>query len=118
MSRLTLALATMLSFMAFTPVSAQDFQKGVAAYNAGDYTTALQEWPPLAEQGLAEAQSSHLVLYEIGKGVPQDNVMAHMWYKLAAANGFEKAGEWRDERAGLMTNSDISKAQATAREDN
>ena len=33
-----------------------DFQKGVAAYQSGDYTTALREWKPLAEQGLASAQ--------------------------------------------------------------
>jgi uncharacterized protein len=37
---------------------AQDYDKGVAAYNAGDYATARQEWRPLAEQGDAEAQFS------------------------------------------------------------
>ena len=152
MPRITLALATMLSFMAFTPVTAQDYQKGYDAYQAGDYATALQEWRPLAEQGNATAQfnlgfmyyngkgvpqdyaeafkwwrlaaeqgdaiaQSNLgSLYEYGQGVPQDNVMAHMWYNLAAANGDDKAGKWRDERAGLMTNADISKAQAMARE--
>ncbi|MAD95436.1 MAG: hypothetical protein CML33_08075, partial [Rhodobacteraceae bacterium] len=53
-------------------------------------------------------------LYATDKGVSQDNVMAHVWYNLAAADGFEKAGEWRDERAGLITNADISTAQAMA----
>ena len=28
-----------------------DFQKGLTAYNSGDYATALREWTPLAEQG-------------------------------------------------------------------
>jgi uncharacterized protein len=28
-----------------------DFQKGLTAYNSGDYATALREWKPLAEQG-------------------------------------------------------------------
>ena len=51
MSRITFVLATMLSFMAFTPVAAQDLQKGYDAFEAGDYATALQEWRPLAEQG-------------------------------------------------------------------
>jgi hypothetical protein len=41
MTRITVILATMLSFMAFTPVAAQDYQKGFAAYQAGDYATAL-----------------------------------------------------------------------------
>jgi len=56
------------------------------------------------------------VMYEFGRGVLQNNVMAHMWYNIASANGHDKAGEWRDERAGLMTNDDISKAQEMARE--
>ena len=46
-----LVLATMLSFMAFSPVAAQDFEKGYDAYDAKDYVTVLQEWCPLAEQG-------------------------------------------------------------------
>ena len=34
----------------------QDFQKGLAAYESGDYATAIREWTPLAEQGDADAQ--------------------------------------------------------------
>ena len=49
MKNLTIALAFLLTFS--LPVSAQDFQKGLAAYNAGDYATALKEWKPLAEDG-------------------------------------------------------------------
>ena len=30
----------------------QDFQKGLAAYESGDYATALREWKPLAKQGM------------------------------------------------------------------
>ena len=37
MPRITFALATMLSFMAFTPVAAQDLQKGLVAAETGDY---------------------------------------------------------------------------------
>jgi hypothetical protein len=35
-----------------------DFQKGVTAYQSGDYATALRELVPLAKQGNARAQSS------------------------------------------------------------
>jgi TPR repeat protein len=69
-----------------------------------------------AEQGDAKVQSNLGVMYGKGKGVLQDNVMAHMWYNIASANGDDKAGEWRDERAGLMSSADIAKAQAMARE--
>ena len=95
---------------------AQDFQKGFAAYTEGDYATALKEWRPLAEQGNVTSQYNIAVMYDKGEGVLQDNVRAHMWYNIAAANGAEKSGEWRDQRAGLMTSADISKAQSLARE--
>jgi len=83
MSRITFALATMLSFIAFTPVSAQDWNKGVDAYNAGDYATALQEWRPLAEQGDADAQFILGGMYLNGRGVPQDYDEAVKWFRLA-----------------------------------
>ena len=186
MKNLAIALAILVIFS--LPVMAQDFQKGLTAYKAGDDATALQEWMPLAEdgdygaqynlglmydngqgvpqdykeamkwyrlaadqgyanaqfnlgvmyyigqgvlqdykeavkwkqlaaeQGYAYAQGSLGFMYEYGEGVLQDNVMAHMWYNIASANGNSKAGDYRDERAGLMTQADISKAQAKARE--
>ncbi len=48
------AIAILLSLLA-TPAWA-GFAEGVAAYERGDYATALREWRPLAEQGDAEAQ--------------------------------------------------------------
>ena len=65
----------------------QDFQKGVAAAHSGDFATALREWTPLAEQGEADAQTILGVMYEEGKGVPQDYKTAVKWYKLAAEQG-------------------------------
>ena len=50
MNRITLAVATVLS-LAFTQVTAHDFNKGLEAAQAGDFATALKEWKPLAEQG-------------------------------------------------------------------
>ena len=81
MPRITFVLATMLSFMAFTPVAAQDLQKGYDAFEAGDYATALQEWRPLAEQGDADAQYFLGVMYEKGNGVPKDYAEAVKWYR-------------------------------------
>ena len=54
-NRITLTLATVLS-LAFTQVTAQDFNKGMEAYKADDFASALKEFKPLAEQGNAEAQ--------------------------------------------------------------
>ena len=68
-------------------VMAQDFQKGVSAYGAGDYATALQEWTPLAEAGDEVAQYNLGVMYDNGLGVPQDPKEAVKWYRLAAEQG-------------------------------
>ena len=116
MPRITFALATMLSFMAFSPVAAQDLQKGLVAAETGDYTTAIKEFRPLAEEGDARAQISLARMYHKGVGVLQDNVMAHMWYNIAAANGEETVGKWRDKIAEKMSPAAIEKAQAMARE--
>ena len=116
MTRLTFVLAAMLSFMACTPVAAQDLQKGLVAAETGDYTTAIKEFRPLAEEGDARAQISLARMYHKGVGVLQDNVMAHMWYNLSAANGMKLAGENRDKLAKKMSNTAIEKAQAMARE--
>ncbi len=45
------------------------FNAGVAAYNRGDYATALREFRPLAEQGYAEAQYIHAAKVMLGKGM-------------------------------------------------
>ena len=70
-----------------TAVLAADFQKGYAAYQSGDYATALREWTPLAEQGKASAQFNLGVMYDKGQGVPEDDKAAVKWYRLAAEQG-------------------------------
>ena len=68
-----------------------------------------------ADQGLAEAQYNLGNMYGDGRGVPQDDVQAHMWYSLAASR---MPGEYResDVVAGLMTSTQIAEAQRLARE--
>jgi len=58
-----LVVAVVLSRAAY----AQDLQKGLAAAQAGDYATALQEWRPLAEQGDASAQYNLGTMYDNGQ---------------------------------------------------
>ena len=70
-----------------SPVAAQEFQKGLTAYQAGDYATALQEWRPLAEQGNVYAQNNLGLMHEYGRGVPQKIDEAVKWYRLAAEQG-------------------------------
>ena len=86
---LTVILAFLMTLS--SSVMAQDFQKGLAAYNAGDYATTLQEWTPLAEAGDVAAQYNLGLMYYYGQGVPQDYAEAVKWYRLAAEQGDEVA---------------------------
>ena len=91
MNRITLILATVLSLV-FTQVTAQDFNKGYEAYKLGDYSTALKEWKPLAEQGNEKAQYLLGWMYEKGKAqFFYDYIEALKWYRLAAEQGNAKA---------------------------
>jgi uncharacterized protein len=60
------------------------YDEGIAAYDRGDYATALQEWQPLADQGDTFSQTGLGELYRDGKGVPQDYRKALLWYQVAA----------------------------------
>ena len=80
---------TLISFLLIiaVPVTAQDFNKGLAAAQAGDWTTALKEWKPLAEDGDGAVQFNLALMYENCHGVPQDYKEAVKWYTLAAEQG-------------------------------
>ncbi len=67
------------------------FDEGWAAYNRGDYATALSEWRPLAEQGYVEAQSNLGLMYRQGRGVPQDYAEAVKWWRKVAEQGYVDA---------------------------
>lgn len=68
-----------------------DFQAGLAAYQQGDFATALNKWRPLAAQGDADAQGMLGVLYFYGQGVPKDFGEAAKWNRMAAEQGNAKA---------------------------
>ncbi len=67
------------------------FDEGAAAYERGDYETALREWRPLAEQGHAKAQYNLGLMYANGRGVTQDYGEAVKWYRRAAEQGLATA---------------------------
>lgn len=67
--------------------TSQDFDAGMAAAEACDFTTALREWTPLAEQGDVDAQHNFGHMCVQGFGVPQDDAKAVKWFRLAAEQG-------------------------------
>ena len=93
-----------------------DWDEGRAAYERGDYATAIREWRPLAKQGYAIAQNSLGSMYRHGDGVAKDFVLAHMWYNLVAVKGDMGSSGDRRSIARDMTPAQISEAQKLARE--
>ena len=95
--------------------TAQDFDAGTAAYDSGDFVTAIREWTPLAEQGNVDAQAGLGFMYASGQGVPQDDVTGYMWINLGAANGATGAAEARDALGKQLSPADLTEAQRRAR---
>ena len=87
------------------PAVSQDFEKGWAALQGGEYGAALKELRPLAENGYAGAQFILGLMYDEGQGVPQDYAEAATWYRMAAEQGYvtaqSKLGFMYDEGQGV-----------------
>lgn len=83
-----LLCVTSAGSLAQQPAEAETaFRQGVAAYNAADWTTAMNKLRPLAEQGHAGAQYGVAQLYDKGRGVAKDDAAAAGWYRKAAEQG-------------------------------
>ena len=75
-----------VALQAIHPANA-DFDDGMAAYERGEYSVALEEFVALAEQGDANAQAMLGGMYSTGRGVPRNYVEAVKWANLAAEQG-------------------------------
>lgn len=57
----------------------------------GDYATAQKQFREAAERGDAKAQYNLALMYDSGKGIPQDDAEALRWYHEAAEQGYAAA---------------------------
>jgi len=112
---LGLSIVVGLFFMLAAPTWA-DFQAGLDAYEREDYATALKEWRPLAEQGLAAAQNNLGAMYINGEGVRRNYVRAYMWLSLAAKQGYKRAVSSQGQLEREMTPGELAEAERFARE--
>jgi TPR repeat protein len=86
----TISFAALL-FLLSTTASPADLPTAQAAYDTGDYATALSNWQQLADEGFVEAQFGLGLLYANGFGVPMNDDLALKWYKSAAEQGHAQA---------------------------
>lgn len=115
MPRRVLAGLVLLVVLAGAAV-AGPFEDGVSAFDRGDHSEAVRSWRVIAEKGDADAQYNLGVMYAVGNGVPQDYVLAHMWFNLAAAQGDADAAKVRVAITRRMTQEQVAEAQRMARE--
>ncbi len=80
-----------------------------------DYAGAASAYRKAAVLGFPLAQNNLARLYETGRGVPQDFILAHMWYALAAASGEERLQANRDASASRLSAEDIAMAEVLGR---
>jgi TPR repeat protein len=89
--RACLVLLLGLGLLTFWPHQATparaDLTTGLAAYDAGDYQTALAQFRGLAEAGNQEAQVALADMLLQGLGGPADSAQALFWYRRAACRG-------------------------------
>ena len=71
----------------------QRILKGISAYFSGDYTTAIRELTPLAEQQGGGLYSQFFLgdMYHHGKGVAQNYKTSMKWFRLASEQGHANA---------------------------
>ena len=95
--------------------SEQSYKSATRAYRTGDYATALMYLRPLAEQNHKKAQGTLGWMYEAGKGVRRDYIMAFVWYDLAVTNGHKKAHRNRNSVESKLDEDELKKAQALSK---
>jgi TPR repeat protein len=82
---------TLWTLASVVPVAAGELEDAQAAITNGDYTTALGLLGTLADQDNPYAERLLGIMYVKGLGVPQDDVMAMRWLRLAAEKGLPDA---------------------------
>lgn len=82
-----LKLLLLLCVCASDPAIAGPHEDAIAAYDKGDYVTALVLWRPLADNGNTTAQFNLGIMFSNGQGVAQDYTVAAVWFRKAADQG-------------------------------
>ena len=70
-----------------------DVKAGVDAWAKGDFKKAVENWRGPAIAGDADAQFNLGQAYKLGRGVPVDPGLAESWFRKAALQNHEQAGD-------------------------
>ena len=98
-----------------TPPAWADYAAGQEAWEAGRIAEALSEWEAAAAEGDVRAMMTLGRAYQRGAGVPQDYILAHFWFNVAASQDDSRAVAERDSLAELMTVEEQAEARKLLR---
>ena len=83
-------------------------KQGLAAFNTGDYATAVVKFGQAAEKGYADSQYRLGHMYYNGEGVTKNDTWAAHWFTQAAEQGYAAAqlylGDMYSKGAGVARN--------------
>lgn len=85
-----------------TQDAAESFKQGYVAYQQGNYEKAVSTWHQLAEKGHHWAQMLLGLMYDWGKGIPQDSAIATQWYRQAAGLTLTSGLSQEEVRRGML----------------
>ena len=106
-------IITFISLILASPASfAQDWDRGYAAAEAGDYETALRELRPLAVDGHRGALAILGAMYYLGSGVEKDNIQAFFYFAIGDALGYEGFSNHMSDISGEMDAAEIDTARS------
>ncbi len=91
-ARSSAVLIAALAAVSAQPLAA-DVKRGVDAWSAGDFDTAVNEWSLPAQNGDADALFNLAQAYRLGRGVTADITRARQLYAEAAQKGHVKAAD-------------------------
>ena len=115
MARKWIWLTALALALAGATSAGADYEAGRRAWQSGQPAEALEQWQEAAYSGDQRAMLALGRLYVKGLGAPQDYVLAHMWFNLAASRGERRAIKERDALARRMTPAERAHAQELAR---
>ncbi len=102
-----------LRFMSGLHSLAVDLELG--RKTSADYARAAETYRKSAVLGYPLSQNNLARLYETGRGVPRDPVVAHVWYLLAASSGDSALVANRDRSAQHLLPDQIASAESLAK---
>lgn len=81
-----------------------------------NYTKAIESYRNAVQQGNIEAYMALGEIYAKGKIYPQDSIMAHALFNIAAAQNAPEAAQKRDKLAKVLKLEELTAAQSKAQE--